>query len=64
MKGKALGTAAFEVIAVRRRSASATLLPAVDLRIVDVDGGCRGQLDLLSDAPAPRSASDPADVAP
>jgi hypothetical protein len=64
LKGKALGTAAFELIGVRRRTGASTLLPAVDLRIVEAGGACQGPLELLSNAPAPRSASTPADVAP
>nr|MCU0636397.1 hypothetical protein [Gemmatimonadaceae bacterium] len=65
LKGDTRGIAAFEIVSVtRRRNGSSTSLPVVGIRIQDATQTCAGALQLFANAPAPRSSSDPINVAP
>jgi hypothetical protein len=65
LMGANLGLVAFEVLDVReRRDASTGSLPRVTIRILDVDDVRVEDLVLFSNAPVPRSSSEPYDVAP
>jgi hypothetical protein len=63
LKGENLGLVAFEVLGVRRRTdGSGASLPVVSLRILDVESIRGFPLYLFSNAPAPRSSSEPDDI--
>lgn len=65
LKGDARGIAAFEIVSVtRRRNGSSNSLPVVGIRIQDATTTCAGALQLFSNAPNPRSSSDPLNIAP
>jgi serine protease AprX len=72
LKGKNLGTVAFEVVSVTRHTGgSSSALPEVELKILNAataesesDGVCDGRLRLFADAPEPQSSSQPHDVDP
>ena len=65
LKGANLGTLAFEVIMVTALSdGSDSLLPKVDIQILDAEVVCEGALQLFTDAPEPISSSEPFDVLP
>ncbi|MGH9901329.1 MAG: hypothetical protein ACRD68_05835, partial [Pyrinomonadaceae bacterium] len=65
LKGKTLGVVAFEVVEVTRSAgASSSTLPQVKVRILDAAKFREGLSRLLRQAPAPRSSSEPMDVAP
>jgi hypothetical protein len=63
LKGEALGTVAFDVVSVRdRRDGSSGDLPYVRIRVRDARATCGGPLALFSNAPVPRSSSEPFDI--
>jgi len=64
LKGKNLGTVAFEVVSVTRRSGSSSSLPQVRVRILDASRYGEGVSRLHSSAPAPSSSSKPMDTVP
>jgi hypothetical protein len=65
LMGANLGLVAFEVLDVRERhDASTGSLPRVTIRILDVEEVRAGELVLFSNAPVPRSSSEPYDVTP
>lgn len=65
LMGANLGVVAFDVLDVReRRDASTGSLPRVTVRIRDANEVEAGDLALFSNAPVPRSSSEPYDVAP
>ena len=66
LKGANLGIVAFEVISVMQLTGfSSSSLPEVEIEILDAEWICfEGPLQLLTDAPAPISSSEPVDVVP
>ena len=65
LKGDNLGTVAFEVLEVTQlQGYSSSSLPAVAITILDAAEVCDAEFDLLNDAPAPISSSEPFDVIP
>jgi hypothetical protein len=65
LQGANLGTVALEVTGVRRRiDGSSGSLPIVTVRIVSVNEATAAQLKLFSNAPTPRSSSEPFDINP
>ena len=65
LKGANLGLAAFEVEDVTQLTGySSGSLPKVEIEIRDAAQVCNGPLDLLREAPAPQSSSEPYDTAP
>jgi hypothetical protein len=65
LQGANLGMVAFEVLSVSERTAgSDSDLPAVSIRILDVESISDFGLVLFSNAPVPQSSSEPFDVVP
>jgi hypothetical protein len=65
LKGYNLGIVAFEVLEVQeRRDGSTSDLPRVTIRIRDAGAVSDLPLMLFSNAPVPRSSSEPFDVQP
>ncbi|HMO31435.1 MAG TPA: hypothetical protein PKE63_02710 [Lacibacter sp.] len=65
LKGDNLGVVAFDVLEVRRRTdGSSGSLPSVRIRIRSVTEASSARLVLFSNAPVPRSSSEPFDVNP
>lgn len=65
LQGSNLGVVALEVIEVRRRTdGSSGSLPIIKVRIVSVDAATTAPLKLFSNAPVPRSSSEPFDINP
>lgn len=65
LKGENLGLVALQVTRVTRRTdGSSGSLPAVTVKILDADQIKTRPLFLFSNAPAPRSSSEPFDIAP
>lgn len=65
LQGANLGLVALEVLDVRRRTdGSSGSLPRVSVRIKAVDAAMNAPLKLFSNAPVPRSSSEPFDVNP
>ena len=65
LKGANLGTVAFEVISVTQLTGfSSSSLPRVEIKILDAEVICAGELLLFLDAPEPISSSEPFDVMP
>lgn len=65
LKGETLGLVALEVISVvKRTDGSSSSLPKVIVKIVSVDAAKAAALKLFSNAPAPRSSSEPFDINP
>lgn len=65
LKGANLGTVAFQVLAVTELTGySSSSLPKVEILIVDAGTVCGGPLTLFTDAPEPRSSSEPFDTVP
>lgn len=65
LKGANLGVVAFDVLEVReRRDGSTGSLPRVTVHIRDANEVEAGDLALFSNAPVPRSSSEPYDVTP
>ncbi len=65
LKGDNLGIVAFDVIEVKKRTdGSSGSLPAVTIRIRDAAQASVATLKLFSNAPVPRSSSEPYDINP
>jgi hypothetical protein len=65
LQGANLGVVALEVLNVTKRTdGSSGSLPRVTVRIVSVDAAIASQLKLFSNAPVPRSSSEPFDINP
>ena len=65
LKGENLGIVAFDVLDVKRRTdGSSGSLPAVTIRIRDAAQASAATLKLFSNAPVPRSSSEPYDIHP
>jgi len=65
LKGANLGLAAFEVLDVRQLfGISSSTLPEVDIRILDSDEICAGDINLSFEAPHPVTSSEPFDIDP
>lgn len=65
LKGETLGLVALEVLNVQRRTdGSSGSLPKITVRIVSVDDARAAALKLFSNAPVPRSSSEPFDINP
>jgi hypothetical protein len=65
LKGENLGLVAFDVLEVRKRTdGSSGSLPAVKIRIRAVSEASAASLKLFSNAPKPRSSSEPFDINP
>ena len=65
LKGENLGIVAFDVLEVRKRTdGSSGSLPAVRIRIREVSEASGAALKLFSNAPRPRSSSEPFDINP
>jgi hypothetical protein len=65
LQGANLGIVALEVIDVRKRTdGSSGSLPRVRVKIADVSRASAATLKLFSNAPAPRSSSEPFDITP
>ncbi len=65
LKGASLGTVALEVVSVRRRTdGSSGSLPIVTVKIASVEATSAATIKLFSNAPAPRSSSEPFDINP
>lgn len=65
LQGANLGVVALQVLEVRKRTdGSSGSLPRVKVKIVSVDAAIASNLKLFSNAPAPRSSSEPFDVTP
>lgn len=65
LQGENLGLVALEVLDVRKRTdGSSGSLPRVRVRIADVSKANAATLKLFSNAPVPRSSSEPFDVTP
>lgn len=65
LKGETLGLVALEVISVARRTdGSSGSLPKVTVKIVSVGNAKAAVLKLFSNAPVPRSSSEPFDINP
>jgi hypothetical protein len=65
LQGANLGLVALEVIDVRKRTdGSSGSLPRVRVKIADVSKATAAQIKLFSNAPVPRSSSEPFDVTP
>lgn len=65
LKGETLGLVALEVISVvRRTDGSSGSLPKVTVKIVSVEDAKAAALKLFSNAPVPRSSSEPFDINP
>lgn len=65
LQGANLGVVALEVLDVRRRTdGSSGSLPKVTVRILSADAAASAPLKLFSNAPAPRSSSEPFDINP
>ncbi|MBP6687192.1 MAG: hypothetical protein KA160_04970, partial [Lacibacter sp.] len=63
LKGNNLGIVAFDVMEVKNRTdGSSGSLPAITIRIRDVAQASAATLKLFSNAPVPRSSSEPYDV--
>ena len=64
LQGDAYGIVAFDLVATRtNRGQSSTSLPWVTIRVRDAQSTCGGPLALFANAPAPRSSSEPNDIA-
>jgi hypothetical protein len=65
LKGETLGRVALQVIKVTRRTdGSSGSLPRITVKIVSVDEANAATIKLFSNAPAPRSSSEPFDINP
>lgn len=65
LQGANLGIVAFDVLEVtERRDASTSSLPRVTIRIRDASAVENAQIALFSNAPVPKSSSEPFDIAP
>lgn len=65
LKGANLGTVAFQVLAVTELTGySSSALPEVEILILDAETACGGPQTLFTDAPEPRSSSEPFDTVP
>ncbi len=65
LKGDNLGIVAFDVLEVKKRTdGSSGSLPAVTIRIRDAAAASAATLKLFSNAPVPRSSSEPYDINP
>ncbi|MBA4718558.1 MAG: hypothetical protein HRO68_05500 [Nitrosopumilus sp.] len=65
LKGANLGTVAFNVISVTKLTGhSDKSLPKVEIEILDAEQLCNEEFKLLTDAPEPKSSSEPEDVVP
>jgi hypothetical protein len=65
LKGETLGLVALEILnVVRRTDGSSGSLPKVTVKIVSVDNAKAAALKLFSNAPVPRSSSEPYDINP
>ncbi len=65
LQGANLGIVALEVVGVKKRTdGSSGSLPIVTVRIVSVDAAAAAPLKLFSNAPVPRSSSEPFDINP
>ena len=65
LKGESLGLVALEVVAVTRRTdGSSGSLPKVTVKILNVEEAKAAPLKLFSNAPVPRSSSEPFDINP
>ncbi len=65
LKGDNIGIVAFDVVEVKKRTdGSSGSLPAVTIRIRDAAAASAATLKLFSNAPAPRSSSEPYDINP
>lgn len=65
LQGANLGLVALQVIQVRKRTdGSSGSLPRVTVKIVDVEAAKAAPLKLFSNAPVPRSSSEPYDINP
>ena len=65
LKGETLGLVALEVVAVTRRTdGSSGSLPKVTVKILNVEEAKAAPLKLFSNAPVPRSSSEPFDINP
>ena len=65
LKGANLGTVAFEVLSVTELVGfSSSSLPEVEILILDAETVCEGELSLFTEAPEPRSSSEPFDTVP
>lgn len=65
LKGENLGVVAFDVLEVRKRTdGSSGSLPAITIKIRSVSEVSSNSLKLFSNAPVPRSSSEPYDINP
>jgi hypothetical protein len=65
LQGSTLGVVALEVLDVRKRTdGSSGSLPLVKVRIINVDSAIAAPLKLFSNAPVPKSSSEPFDINP
>lgn len=65
LQGANLGVVALEVLSVRRRTdGSSGSLPIVRVRIVSAEAASNAVLKLFSNAPVPKSSSEPFDINP
>lgn len=65
LKGETLGLVALEVVAVTRRTdGSSGPLPKLTVKIKNVEEAKAAPLKLFSNAPVPRSSSEPFDINP
>lgn len=65
LQGANLGVVAFKVLGVTQRfDGSDSSLPKISVLILDADDADLGKLTLFSNAPEPRSSSEPEDIAP
>lgn len=65
LKGANLGLVALEIIEVRKRTdGSSGSLPRVKVKILSVDAAKSAALKLFSNAPVPKSSSEPYDINP
>lgn len=65
LKGETLGLVALQVLEVTRRTdGSSGSLPKLKVKIMDVEAAKKASLKLFSNAPVPRSSSEPYDINP